>query len=96
MAKNWDHHKGKLKTDESMWMKTKGKTPKDDSVWMKTIILGGKCVPNEDEDVVIYEGKGKKISAYHPRKSSSVSFSTQCSSITRDNEDIISICEEEK
>ncbi|KAG4953702.1 hypothetical protein JHK87_039296 [Glycine soja] len=75
-------NKGKLlKTNESMWMKTKGKLKNEDSVWMKTIILGGKCVPDEEEDVVIYEGKGKKISAYHPRKSTSMSLSRQCSYI---------------
>ncbi|KAK7383339.1 hypothetical protein VNO78_29016 [Psophocarpus tetragonolobus] len=88
MARNWEQRgfndgrkKGKLNRDESIWMKTKGKLKTDDSVWMKTIILGGKCVPDEDDDVVIYEGKGKRISAYHPRKSTSVSLSRQCSYI---------------
>lgn len=62
VARNWDNkedkHKGKVKTE--------------DSVWMKTIILGEKCVPDE-EDPVIYEGKGKKISAYHPKSYSTIS-----------------------
>ncbi|KAE9586880.1 hypothetical protein Lalb_Chr23g0267841 [Lupinus albus] len=62
--------KGKLKSSE-------------DSVWMKTIILGEKCVPDE-EDPVIYEGRGKKISAYHPKNSSSISVSRQCSFIDPD------------
>ncbi|TKY57991.1 hypothetical protein E2542_SST15046 [Spatholobus suberectus] len=91
VARNWDQkegngggQKGMLKTDESVWMKTKGKLKTDESVWMKTIILGGKCVPDEEEDAVIYEGKGKKISAYHPRKSTSVSLSRQCSYINPD------------
>nr|KYP33300.1 hypothetical protein KK1_045859 [Cajanus cajan] len=104
VARNWDHkgssvgrRKGKLlKTDESMWVKTKAKMQKDDSVWMKTIILGGKCVPDEEEDAVIYEGKGKKISAYHPRNPSSVSLSRQWSSISHDHEERINICEEKK
>ncbi|KAK7310695.1 hypothetical protein RJT34_08363 [Clitoria ternatea] len=53
----------------------------DESLWMKTIILGGKCVPDEEEDAIIYEGKGKRISAYHPRNSTSRSLSRQCSNI---------------
>lgn len=57
----------------------------DESVWMKTIILGGKCVPDEEEDAVIYEGKGKRISAYHPRSSNSMSLSRQWSSIALDS-----------
>lgn len=62
----------------------KGKIKADDSVWMKTIILGEKCkVANEDE-AVIYEGQGKKISAYHPRTASSISFSRQSSFIDPD------------
>ncbi|RDX64696.1 hypothetical protein CR513_56720, partial [Mucuna pruriens] len=89
VARNWDQKgdnekKGKLKMDESVWMKTKGKLKSEESVWMKTIILGGKCVPDEEEDAVIYEGKGKKISAYHPRKSTSVSLSRQWSYINPD------------
>ncbi|PON71707.1 hypothetical protein PanWU01x14_071620 [Parasponia andersonii] len=69
---------GKLKMDHQ------------DSIWMKTIILGEKCkVPDEEEEAVIYEGKGKKISAYHPRTASSLSISRQCSFI--DQEAIISI-----
>ncbi|CAL0327137.1 unnamed protein product [Lupinus luteus] len=61
----------------------KGKLKPEDSVWMKTIILGEKCVPDE-EDPVIYEGRGKKISAYHPKNSSSISVSRQCSFIDPD------------
>ncbi|KAK7377074.1 hypothetical protein VNO80_02494 [Phaseolus coccineus] len=99
--------KEKLKADDSVWMKTKEKLKRDDSVWMKTIILGGKCVPDEEDDVVIYEDKGKKISAYHPRKSTTVSLSRQCSYINPGNPDALSVhksseeiinktCEEEK
>ncbi|KAJ1442822.1 hypothetical protein SESBI_00703 [Sesbania bispinosa] len=75
VAKNWDHHKEEKKG---------GKVKGDESVWMKTIILGEKCVPGEEEDVVIYEGKGKKISAYHPKNSTSMSLSRQLSSIALD------------
>lgn len=58
----------------------------EESVWMKTIILGEKCVPDEEESSVIYEGKGKRISAYHPRSSSSLSIiSKQLSSIDLDS-----------
>lgn len=63
----------------------KGKIKTEDSVWMKTIILGEKCkVPDEESSAVIYEGKGKKISAYHPRTPSSISISRQSSFIDQD------------
>lgn len=61
----------------------KGKLKAEDSVWMKTIILGEKCVPDE-EDPVIYEGKGKRISVYHPKNSSSMSISRQSSFLDPD------------
>lgn len=61
--------------------KFKGMLKTEESVWMKTIILGEKCVPDE-EDPVIYDGKGKKISAYHPKSYSSVS--RQCSFLDPD------------
>ncbi|KAG6624445.1 hypothetical protein I3843_16G029000 [Carya illinoinensis] len=47
----------------------------EDSVWMKTIILGEKCKVPDEEDAVIYDGKGKRISAYHPRTPSRISLS---------------------
>lgn len=72
-------------TKEDNGIGKKEKLKADESVWMKTIILGGKCVVDDDEDVVIYEGKGKKIEAYHPRKSPSfMSLSRQWSSISVD------------
>ncbi|WCJ29426.1 hypothetical protein M5689_011065 [Euphorbia peplus] len=50
----------------------KGKLKPEDSVWMKTIILGEKCkVTDGEEGAVIYERKGNKISAYHPKTSNS-------------------------
>lgn len=56
------------------------KKPKaEDSVWMKTIILGEKCQVNRDqegeESAVIFEDKGKTVTAYHPRTKSSMSSS---------------------
>lgn len=52
------------------------KAKPEDNVWMKTIILGEKCqVPDDQEDAVIYEGKGKKVSAYHPKTKSTPSCS---------------------
>ncbi|KAL5071652.1 hypothetical protein RYX36_022539 [Vicia faba] len=80
LAKNWDK-----KEENDIGKKEKIKV--DESVWMKTIILGGKCMPDEEEDAVIYDGKGKKISAYHPRNSVSstpISLSRQWSSIALD------------
>ncbi|GMN36025.1 hypothetical protein TIFTF001_005702 [Ficus carica] len=67
----------------------------EDSIWMKTIILGEKCrVPDEEEEGnVIYEGNGKRISAYHPRTASSLSISRHCSFI--DQEAIPRMTEEE-
>ncbi|KGN47811.2 hypothetical protein Csa_018925 [Cucumis sativus] len=47
----------------------------EDSIWTKTIILGEKCKVSDEEDGIIYEGKGKKITAYHPRAPSSMSIS---------------------
>ncbi|KAI4316510.1 hypothetical protein L6164_024490 [Bauhinia variegata] len=68
LARNWDHHKEDNR---------KGKLKPEDSVWMKTIILGDKCKVPDEENAVIYEGKGKKISAYHPKHSTSMSVSRQ-------------------
>ncbi|KAF3447549.1 hypothetical protein FNV43_RR12735 [Rhamnella rubrinervis] len=71
--------------DENSRHNKKGKIKTEDSVWMKTIILGEKCkVPDEESSAVIYEGKGKKISAYHPRTPSSISISRQSSFIDQD------------
>lgn len=78
MARNWDIHK------EDNDGAKKGRLKTDESVWMKTIILGEKCNPDEEEDAIIYEGKGKKISAYHPKKSTSMSLSRQWSYIDPD------------
>ncbi|KAI9106511.1 hypothetical protein K1719_022039 [Acacia pycnantha] len=66
----------------------KGTHQQEDSVWMKTIILGGKCqVPEDEEEAVIYEKKGKKVEAYHPRTKSSTSFSN-ISSISIDADEL--------
>ncbi|KAL6523989.1 hypothetical protein OROMI_031084 [Orobanche minor] len=56
----------------------------EDSIWKKTIILGEKCkVPDEDDDSILYDEKGNRISTYHHRKSHSgaLSFSRQTSCI---------------
>ncbi|PON96003.1 hypothetical protein TorRG33x02_082510 [Trema orientale] len=89
---SWEHNKEESKNNVNHGGKKAGKLKMDhqDSIWMKTIILGEKCkVPDEEEEAVIYEGKGKKISAYHPRTASSLSISRQCSFI--DQEAIYSI-----
>lgn len=80
LARNWD------KKEEND-IGNKEKLKPDESIWMKTIILGEKCVPDEEEDAIIYEGKGKRISAYHPRNSissSSMSLSRQWSCLALD------------
>ncbi|WJX09658.1 hypothetical protein P8452_00467 [Trifolium repens] len=84
LAKNWDKKEDK---DKNLEIGKKEKLKADEGVWMKAIILGEKCVPDEEEDAVIYEGKGKKISAYHPRtsvSSTSKSLSRQWSSVALD------------
>ncbi|XP_023002698.1 uncharacterized protein LOC111496482 [Cucurbita maxima] len=53
----------------------KEKMKEEELIWKKTIILGEKCRVSDEEDGVIYEGKGKRISAYHPRSPSSMSIS---------------------
>ncbi|CAK8568440.1 unnamed protein product [Lathyrus sativus] len=73
LAKNWDQ----IKEDIN---KVKPKT--EESVWMKTIILGEKCNPDDEDDPVIFEGKGKKIAAYHPKSYSTIS--RQCSFLDPD------------
>ncbi|CAI8599418.1 unnamed protein product [Vicia faba] len=73
LAKNWDQIKEDI---------NKAKPKTEESVWMKTIILGDKCVPDDEHDPVIFEGKGKKISAYHPKSYSTIS--RQCSFLDPD------------
>ncbi|OIW12073.1 hypothetical protein TanjilG_15313 [Lupinus angustifolius] len=77
MVKNKDQRHNK----EDNEIGKKAKLKPDESVWMKTIILGEKCNPDEEEDAIIYERKGEKISAYHPKKSTSMSLSRQWSYI---------------
>ena len=81
MARTREHNK----EESCRGKKGKLKMEHQDSIWMKTIILGERCkVPDHEEEAVIYEGKGKKISAYHPRTASSLSISRQCSFIDQD------------
>ncbi|MCD7469881.1 hypothetical protein HAX54_009292 [Datura stramonium] len=55
----------------------------DQSIWKKQIILGEKCkVPNQDEeDTVLYDESGNKITTYHPKQLSAMSMSRQSSDI---------------
>lgn len=59
---------------------------REDSVWKKTIILGEKCrVPQEDDDTILYDEKGNRISTYHQKTPSTVfSMSRQNSGINSD------------
>ncbi|MED6219748.1 hypothetical protein PIB30_038577 [Stylosanthes scabra] len=78
VAKNWEHKLEEKKEREREKEKDKGnikgKLP-EDSIWMKTIILGEKCKTDEVDDPIIYEGKGKRIAAYHPRNRSTMGSS---------------------
>uniref|UniRef100_A0A5B7B3Z4 Uncharacterized protein n=1 Tax=Davidia involucrata TaxID=16924 RepID=A0A5B7B3Z4_DAVIN len=57
----------------------------EDSIWKKTIILGGKCrVPDDEDDAILYDEKGNRISTYHPRTASSLPVSRQTSFIDPD------------
>lgn len=60
------------------------KMKQEDSVWMKTIILGERCrIPNE-EDAVLYDDKGNRISTYHPKTPRSLPVSRSSSYINSD------------
>ncbi|CAH1427686.1 unnamed protein product [Lactuca virosa] len=55
------------------------KLQREDSVWKKRIILGEKCrVPDEDEDDIIYDEHGMRITTFHG-KQSGLSISRQSS-----------------
>ncbi|KAK4422214.1 hypothetical protein Salat_1803700 [Sesamum alatum] len=57
----------------------------EDSIWKKRIILGEKCRVREDDDeAILYDENGERISAYHPKKYTS--FSRQNSSSGRDSD----------
>ncbi|KAG5034082.1 hypothetical protein AAZX31_04G051600 [Glycine max] len=79
VAKNWEQ-----KEDKNKGTNIGGKLKAEDSVWMKTIILGEKCVPDEEDDPVIFEGRGKRISAYHSKRHSTMSISRQTSFLEPD------------
>ncbi|EOY29937.1 Uncharacterized protein TCM_037314 [Theobroma cacao] len=75
-------------------IREKGKSKAEESVWTKTIILGEKCrVSDDHDDAVIYDGKGNRVTTYHPRSLSTVSLSRTCSSR---NPDTISNQDKEK
>ncbi|KAK7410152.1 hypothetical protein VNO78_00698 [Psophocarpus tetragonolobus] len=73
VARNWDQKEDKNKGNIA------GKLKVEDSVWMKTIILGEKCAPDEEDDPVIFEGKGKRIAAYHTKRNTTMSIGRQTS-----------------
>lgn len=56
-------------------VRRKDKKPKQQkSLWQKRIILGEKCkIPREeDDDTILYDEKGNKITTYHHRGTSSL------------------------
>ncbi|EEF46090.1 conserved hypothetical protein [Ricinus communis] len=68
--------------EDKIYHKKKGKLKHEDSIWMKTIILGEKCkVPDEDQDAAIYDSKGNRITTYHPKTPRSLPVSRQNSFI---------------
>lgn len=72
------------KEESSHDKKRDKKLKHEDSIWKKTIILGERCrVPDED-DTVVYDEKGNRISTYHPKTPSSLPVSRQTSFIDPD------------
>ncbi|KAJ0936685.1 hypothetical protein HanRHA438_Chr03g0133921 [Helianthus annuus] len=60
------------------------KLTREDSLLNKTIILGGKCrIPDEDEDDIILDENGQRITTFHRRQSGS-SLSRQSSDANQD------------
>ncbi|KAM7256282.1 hypothetical protein ACFE04_012023 [Oxalis oulophora] len=59
----------------------KGKLNSENSLWAKPIILGEKCKVPDEEDTLIYDKKGNKITTYHKKTTSSMSMSRQSSYI---------------
>ncbi|KAF5938413.1 hypothetical protein HYC85_022672, partial [Camellia sinensis] len=53
----------------------------EDSIWKKTIILGERCRVLDEDDTILYDENGNRISAYHPKTPSSLALSRQTSSI---------------
>ncbi|KAL9688457.1 hypothetical protein QQ045_032878 [Rhodiola kirilowii] len=64
--------------------KLKAKLEKEDSIWMKTIILGEKCRVEDEDDAVIFDDRGIKVTAYHPKTPSSLPVSRTASYIDQD------------
>lgn len=73
------------KREETSHEKKRDKKLKhEDSIWKKTIILGERCrVPDED-DTLVFDEKGNRISTYHPKTPSSLPVSRQTSAIDPD------------
>ncbi|KAH0658012.1 hypothetical protein KY289_026760 [Solanum tuberosum] len=64
--------------------KINSKLKHEDSIWKKKIILGEKCkVPNQDDDddTILYDEDGNRISTYHPKQLNVMSMSRQSSEI---------------
>ncbi|KAI3505763.1 hypothetical protein L1887_27990 [Cichorium endivia] len=81
--------KGSKRENDNDKYKDKGndvdKLQRENSVWKKTIILGEKCrVPDEDEDDIIYDENGMRITTFH-RKQSGLSISRQSSDTSQTN-----------
>ncbi|RAL52865.1 hypothetical protein DM860_007633 [Cuscuta australis] len=70
--------------------KREKKLKHEDSIWKKTIILGEKCkVPDEeDDDDIVYDEKGNKVTPYHPKTSIALQpLSRQSSHIDNQGDD---------
>lgn len=64
--------------------KCNSKLKHEDSIWKKQIILGEKCKVlnnDEDDDTLLYDENGNRISTYHPKQLSVMSMSRQSSEI---------------
>ncbi|PWA37799.1 hypothetical protein CTI12_AA587100 [Artemisia annua] len=60
------------------------KLTREDSVWKKTIILGERCrIPDEDDDDIILDENGQRITTFHRKQSCSSSISRQSSDVNQ-------------
>ncbi|KAK4372918.1 hypothetical protein RND71_008302 [Anisodus tanguticus] len=82
-AKYTDVEFVKIDVDE---LRDKKSNKDEDSILKKQIILGEKCkVPaDEDDDTILYDEDGNRISAYHPKPPIGLIISRQSSNIEED------------
>ncbi|KAL5728718.1 hypothetical protein ACHQM5_001768 [Ranunculus cassubicifolius] len=69
--------------EEPLQFKQKKLKP-EDSIWTKTIMLGERCKVPHEEDAILYDERGNRLSAYPVRTPRSLPVSRSNSFATRD------------